>query len=170
MGTRRNHRASERICPHPCQARQVNQWPRLVWLWEQVNQIIEEQLKSWKKPGKLPVNVFGNLAHCACGSKMYVRTKSPKYVCRACKNKIPIVDLEAIFRDELKGFFANRDRIAEHLRNARDNRSEKETLLAAHEKSIQGIREDMTRTHGCIWTVASRAKDSASSTNQPKRG
>jgi len=116
-------------------------------LWEQVNQIMEEQLKSWKKPGKMPVNVFGNLAHCACGHKMYVRSKSPKYVCRNCQNKIPIVDLEAIFQDELKGFFANRDRIAEHLQNARANRSEKETLLAAHEKSIQGIREDMNRTH-----------------------
>ena len=95
----------------------------------------------------LPTQVFGNLAHCRCGHKMYVRSNNPKYVCRACKNKIPIVDLEGIFREELKGFFANRDRIAEHLHNARENLSEKETLLAAHQKKIQGIREDMTRTH-----------------------
>src|SRR6266576_2621968 len=53
-------------------------------LWNEVNQIIAEQLKSWKKPGKLPVQVFGNLAHCACGNKMYVRSNSPKYVCRKC--------------------------------------------------------------------------------------
>jgi site-specific DNA recombinase len=116
-------------------------------LWNQVNQIIEEQLKSWKKPGRLPVQVFGNLAHCACGNKMYVRSNSPKYVCRECHNKIPIADLDLIVRDELKGFFANADRIAEHLKNADQNLSEKQTLLAAHEREIQKVRDDMTRTH-----------------------
>ena len=90
-------------------------------LWNQVNQIIEEQLKSRKKPGRLPVQVFGNLAHCACGHKMYVRSNSPKYVCRKCHNKIPIADLDAIVRDELKAFFANPQRIAEHLQAANQN-------------------------------------------------
>lgn len=116
-------------------------------LWNQVNQIIEEQLKGWKKPGRLPVQVFGNLAHCACGHKMYVRSNSPKYVCRECHNKIPIVDLEAIFQQEMKGFFAEPERIAEHLQSATKNLSEKETLLAAHEREIQKVRDDMTRTH-----------------------
>ena len=48
-------------------------------LWNEVNQIIEEQLKSWKKPGKTPVHLFSGLAHCSCGAKMYVRAGSPKY-------------------------------------------------------------------------------------------
>jgi site-specific DNA recombinase len=116
-------------------------------LWNQVNELIEEQLKSWKKPGKLPVQVFGNLAHCACGHKMYVRSNSPKYVCRKCHNKIPIVDLEGIFHDELKAFFANHERIAEHLQAANRNLTEKEALLDAHQREIQKVREDMTRTH-----------------------
>lgn len=116
-------------------------------LWNQVNQIIEEQLKGWKKPGRLPVQVFGNLAHSSCGHKMYVRSNCPKYVCRKCHNKIPIVDLEAIFQEEMKGFFASPERIAEHLQSATKNLSEKETLLAAHEREIQKVRDDMTRTH-----------------------
>jgi len=29
-------------------------------LWDQVNRIIEESLKAWKKPGKVPMNPFGN--------------------------------------------------------------------------------------------------------------
>jgi site-specific DNA recombinase len=78
---------------------------------------------------------------------MYVRTGSPKYVCRECNNKIPIVDMEAIFHDELKGFFANHDRIAAHLTEANQNLAEKQTLLAAHEREIQKIRDEMTRTH-----------------------
>jgi site-specific DNA recombinase len=116
-------------------------------LWNEVNQIIEEQLKSWKRPGKLPVQMFGNLAHCSCGHKMYVRAKSPKYVCRNCHNKIPIVDLEGIFQDELKAFFAKPERIAEHLQEADRNLSEKEALLATHAREIQKVRDDMTRTH-----------------------
>jgi site-specific DNA recombinase len=116
-------------------------------LWQQVNQIIEEQLKSWKKPGRLPVQIFGNLAHCACGHKMYVRSNSPKYVCRKCQNKIPIVDLDAIFHEELKAFFADHKRISGHLLAANQNLSEKEALLAAHERKIQKIREEMAHTH-----------------------
>ena len=116
-------------------------------LWQQVNQIVEEQLKSWKKPGRIPVQVFGNLAHCACGNKMYVRSNSPKYVCRACHNKIPIADLDAIVHEELKGFFANHEKITAHMQEASNNLSEKQALLAAHERKIQKIRDDMARTH-----------------------
>jgi len=116
-------------------------------LWNQVNQIIEEHLKSHKRPGRLPVQLFGSLAHCACGHKMYVRAKSPKYVCRKCHNKIPMTDLEAIFQEELKGFFAQPERIAEHLQAADKNLSEKQTLLAAHDREIHKVREEMTRTH-----------------------
>ena len=116
-------------------------------LWNQANQIIEEQLKSWKRPGKAPVQLFGSLAHCACGHKMYVEAKSPKYVCRKCHNKIPIVDLEGIFHEELKAFFADHHKIARHLREANKSLSEKETQLKAHEREIQKVRDEMTRTH-----------------------
>ena len=118
-----------------------------VSLWNQVNQIIEEQLKSWKRPGKLPTQVFGNLAHCHCGHKMYVRNNSPKYVCRNCQNKIPIVDLEGIFHDELEAFFATPERIVAHLKAANQNLVEKEALLATHQRELQKVRDDMTRTH-----------------------
>ena len=116
-------------------------------LWNQANQLIEEQLKSWKKPGRLPVQVFGNLAHCSCGGKMYVRSNSPKYVCRACHNKIPITALDEIVREELKGFFADAGRIASHLQDADRNLAEKQALLAAHEQEIKKVRDDMARTH-----------------------
>lgn len=116
-------------------------------LWNQVNTIIEEQQKSWKKPGKLPTQVFGNLARCACGGKMYVRSNSPKYVCRRCQNKIPIADLEAIVHEQLQAFFARPERIAEHLLQANRNLDEKQTLLSAHEREIAKVQDEMTRTH-----------------------
>ena len=116
-------------------------------LWNQVNQIIEEQLKSWKRPGPLPVQTFGTLAHCTCGAKLYVRGGSAKYVCRKCHNKIPIVDLEGIIHAELKAFFASPAKLASHAADAKRNLSEKEQTLATHEREIARIREDMNRTH-----------------------
>jgi site-specific DNA recombinase len=116
-------------------------------LWNQVNQIIEEQLKSWKKPGKPPVHLFSGLAHCSCGHKMYVAANSPKYFCRKCRNKIPITDLENIVRNELKVFFGEPKRIAGHLKEADRNLAEKSALLDAHRREIQKVREEMHQTH-----------------------
>jgi site-specific DNA recombinase len=78
---------------------------------------------------------------------MYVNARTPKYFCRKCTNKIPIADLEDIVRQELKAFFANAGRIAKHLKNADQNLAEKAALLDAHEREIQKVRDDMTRTH-----------------------
>ena len=116
-------------------------------LWNQVNQIIEEQLKSWSRPGPLPVQTFGTLAQCVCGSKMYVRSGSAKYVCQKCHNKIPMVDLEGVVHDELKGFFASPAKLASHAAEAKRNLAEKEQALAAHEREIAKVREEMARTH-----------------------
>ena len=116
-------------------------------LWNQVNQIIEEQLKSWKKPGKMPVYLFSGLAQCSCGNKMYVRAKSPKYVCRKCCNKIPITDLDAIVREELQVFFTQPERVSNHLQAADKNLTEKQALLDTHQRELQKVRDEMKQTH-----------------------
>jgi len=116
-------------------------------LWDQVNQIIEEQLKSWKKPGKPPVQLFSGLEYCSCGNKMYVRAESPKYFCRKCCNKIPITDLENIVHEELKMFFTQPERVTQHLQVAGRNLSEKEALLEAHQRELQKVRDEMKQTH-----------------------
>ena len=116
-------------------------------VWDQVNLITEEQLKSWKKPGKVPLHIFGNMTWCQCGGKMYARSDSPKYHCRKCNRKIPTADLEAIFREELHAFFGAGDKIAAHMTEAKRNVTEKEEALAAQERQIQKVRDDMKQTH-----------------------
>jgi site-specific DNA recombinase len=78
---------------------------------------------------------------------MYVRAGSPKYVCRKCCNKIPIVDLEAIFHQEMKAFFAQPKRIARHLQEADRNLVEKSAMLDTHKREIQKVRDEMHQTH-----------------------
>jgi site-specific DNA recombinase len=65
---------------------------------------------------------------------MYVPTNTPKYVCMSCRNKIPIVDLEAVFIEELKNFVVTPGEVNAHLEKANTNIAEKERLLA----TIQG--------------------------------
>ena len=116
-------------------------------LWDQCNQILEEQQKKAKKPGKAPVQLFSGLAVCECGQRMYVVGRSPKYVCRKCLNKIPMVDLEAIVHEELKAFFAAPEQVAANLQKAHQNLADKENLLQTHRTEIQKVRDEMTRTH-----------------------
>lgn len=116
-------------------------------LWNQVNQVIEEQLKSWKKPGKPVVHLFSGLAHCSCGNKMYVRANSSKYFCRKCRNKIPIEDLEGVVLDEMQMFFGQAEKIASHLRSADKNLAEKLALLDVHRREIGKVRDEMAKTH-----------------------
>jgi len=116
-------------------------------LWQQVNQILEEQSKKWKRPGRLPSQTFGKLAWCTCGGKMYARTDSPKYICRKCGNKITIADLESVFHEELKAFFADSTKLAGQIVQAEQNLKAKESLIAVHQQAIQKIREEMKQTH-----------------------
>jgi len=116
-------------------------------VWHEANQIIEEQHKSWKKPGRLPAQTFSKLAWCHCGGKMYARTDSPKYLCRKCNNKIPIADLEAVFHDEVKAFFTNPTRLTTNLAQAGQTLRERETLISTHQETIHEIRDEMKRTH-----------------------
>ncbi len=109
-------------------------------LWNQCNQILEEQEKKHKRLGKKPVHLFAGLAFCFCGQKMYVKENSPKYVCQKCHKKIPIVDLEGIFYHELKAYFTNNEAITRHLVDARQTLSDKEQLLATHKSEVAKVR------------------------------
>jgi site-specific DNA recombinase len=116
-------------------------------LWDQVNQILEEQLKKSKRPGRIPTHVFGNLISCHCGAKMYARNDSPKFHCRKCNHKIAQADLDDIVRNELHSFFGTPERIAIHMSNAKRNIVEKTEALEAQTREIQTVRDEMTRTH-----------------------
>jgi site-specific DNA recombinase len=126
--------------------------PQSDWVWHNVPPIVPEPLwdacnailsESRTKHARLPKRakqLFAGLTVCHCGTKMYVKSNNPKYVCNrtGCKNKIPIEDLEAVFKEELRGFFVSPDAIAMHLREADGQLAEKERLIGS-------LRAEQTR-------------------------
>ncbi len=100
-------------------------------LWEQCNALLLGRRASRKPVAKRAVYVFAGYAYCACGEKMYVRSNTPKYVCKACHTKIPIVDLDNLFRDELREFTFSPEAIAAWLAQGAEVLAGREELLSA---------------------------------------
>jgi site-specific DNA recombinase len=98
-------------------------------LWNECNGILDAQRAKLKRPTRQVVHLFAGLTYCGCGQKMYVPSNSPKYVCHACRNKIPVVDLEGVFHEQIKNFFFSPQEIAMHLGKAHAAIREKEELL-----------------------------------------
>ena len=112
-------------------------------VWDKVNQILEENGQAHKKPNRGVVYLFGGYVHCACGTKMYVRTRSPKYTCRSCKNKMEIPILEEIFHEQLKAYIVDNDEITLHLDKASSRIRDKEELIETLKKESKKVQERM---------------------------
>src|SRR5262249_28614719 len=115
-------------------------------LWNLCNQMLEQ--KTRKQPlGPKPVHLFAGLLFCGCGQRMYVFSRSPKYICPKCRNKIPMNDIEEVFREELRAFFITEERIQKHLRSANSHLEEKKSQLSAHTQKLEKVRAEMRKTY-----------------------
>jgi len=116
-------------------------------LWNQCNQILDEQRKVHKRPARKSVHLFSGFAYCSCGSKMRVPSNSPKYICPHCRNKIPIVDLEGVFHEQLKSFFFSPEEVAEYLSQADHVLKEKKELIDVLEAERKRITKEMEKVY-----------------------
>ncbi|MBT4512856.1 MAG: recombinase family protein [Chloroflexi bacterium] len=116
-------------------------------LWEQCNQILDEQRKKNKRPARKAVHLFTGTAFCGCGNKMYVPSNSPKYTCYKCRNKIGISDLEHVFHQQLKDFFFSDSEVTSYLNKADQVIRDKEELVFALAQEEQRIQQEMDKTY-----------------------
>ena len=116
-------------------------------LWQQCNDLLESRKLKLVRSGKPPVHLFAGLIICSCGKRMYVPTNSPKYVCATCHNKIPIVDLEGIFLDELKNYLLSPEKVAAYLKRANGAMSERAQLLDSLRKQLREVKDAADKTH-----------------------
>jgi len=127
----------------------INPVPAIVseTLWQQCNDMLETRKNKLTRPGKRPVQLFAGLTFCACGEKMYVPSRSPKYVCTKCRNKIPIVDLEGIFMDELQNYLLSPEKVAAYLQGANGTITDKTRQLDTLQKELQRVKTDADRAY-----------------------
>jgi site-specific DNA recombinase len=116
-------------------------------LWNTCNHILDEMREGRRKLSRQNVHLFSGFAHCECGAKMYVWRESPKYICPKCRNKIPMADLEAVYRDQLAQFLLSPEDLAAHLREADDTIREREELVKAAEAELARIQDDDDRVY-----------------------
>lgn len=108
-------------------------------LWEECTRIVTAQRGSRTPATRRTLHLFAGFAHCACGTKMYVRSGSAKYICEGCRNKMPSADLEAVFREQLHHILVSPDEIAAHNRAAVDAMHEKDRLIEKTEAELRRI-------------------------------
>jgi site-specific DNA recombinase len=116
-------------------------------LWSECNAVLDAQRAKGKRTTKRTVHLFAGLTFCACGSKMYVLSKSPKYTCQKCRNKIPKDDLEAVFIEQIKHFSVSPEEITAHLERANTTIQSKAELLKVLEGEHQKLNGEIDKLH-----------------------
>jgi len=114
-------------------------------VWQQCLALLEEQKQQPRFSAKKSVQLFAGIVFCHCGNKMYVPSNSPKYVCFKCRNKLPATDLEAVFREQLKGLFFSTEDLAPYIEAADSVLGEKRTLLQTLEANREKLRITMDK-------------------------
>lgn len=114
-------------------------------IWDQCAALLTARRTGGRPPAKRPRHLFTGLAHCVCGAKMGVPSNSPKYICPSCRNKIPVADLEAVFKEQLRAFFLSPDDVSRYVEQADETLQAKEALLAGLESEDAKISAEMDK-------------------------
>ena len=111
-------------------------------IWDEVQAILKEQgLKN--KPRKRGVHLFSGIIRCHCGEKMYMLSNSPKYTCKACRNKIPADDIEDIYHLKLRSFLLSESEIENQLSHTDQIISQKEKEINILQSEAQKLQEKL---------------------------
>ena len=108
-------------------------------LWDRCASIVAAQTDARQPVTKRATYLFAGFTYCGCGTKMYVRSNSPKYVCEGCRNRIPMADLEAVYREQLRHFLVSPAEIEAHNAATHEAIAEKERLVVAMERELKKL-------------------------------
>lgn len=112
-------------------------------VWDKCNAINNEVTIKREPRAKKAVHLFAGFLTCHCGGKMYVPSRTQKYVCTKCKNNIPIADIEEIYYHHLKDFLLTKNDLATFNGRATDVISQKHAELETLKKDKVRIKDEM---------------------------
>lgn len=115
-------------------------------LWERCNNILDGRYMKRERPAKKPAHLFSGFVICStCKKPMYVPTRSPKYTCQKCRNKIPCAVLEDLFLEEVKDYLIDPANVRSYLAKAGEALAERQELLGQRQKEAAKIKADTDR-------------------------
>ncbi|MBI3818850.1 MAG: recombinase family protein [Planctomycetes bacterium] len=118
------------------------------------------------RPTKKPTHLFSGVTFCGCGEKMYVLSGSSKYVCAACRRKIPERDLETIFCEQLRTIAIDRETIGRHVENVDETIAAREALVASLKSEESKLKAQADR----LLTLGSQTEPLTASQAQHYKG
>lgn len=114
-------------------------------LWQEVNDIIDNYEKTKTQPMNKKLKLFTGFIFCTCGGKMYAPSSNPKYTCQKCKRKIPIDDIEDIFKSQLKQFLVSEKDVERYFESSQKEVKKKEKeIMVIHEK-IEHLKNKISK-------------------------
>ncbi len=116
-------------------------------LWNACNAILAERRAGRKPPARRSAHLFAGLVFCKCGSPMYVPSNTPKYICRKCRRKVPILDVERIFAEELQHFVFSPEEVRQSLIAADAELEHRRELLTTLEGEQEKLRRESDRLY-----------------------
>jgi site-specific DNA recombinase len=129
--------------------------PESDWVYHEVEALISRDLYDecvghldslrlrGKRVVRQSVNLFSGYAHCRCGHKMIVPSQCRKYVCRGCKNRIPMDTLEECFLAEISAAGITGADVESRKRQAATKIEELSSLINAHHDTIRKVERDI---------------------------
>jgi len=112
-------------------------------IWQQVNDILDEQEAKNNKPLNRKTHVFTRYIYCGCGSRMNVRSGNKHYRCSVigCGNKIERTILDQIYKEQLMGYVQSKDKVAEYLKLSHSAIEDKKRLLTVSQNKQTDLKK-----------------------------
>jgi len=118
-------------------------------LWNECNRILDQIEKKRTRVGPQTKTLLTGYVECeTCRKKMYVyhQTNNPTYACSKCKTRIPVADMDEIFKDQLRAFLLTDTSVSEYLQKLDIQLQEKQNLLfvvSEERKKLKKKSEEM---------------------------
>ena len=116
-------------------------------VWDEANAILKNQRKRKTNIGRSAVHLFSGYVLCHCGHKMYVPSRSPRYRCWKCDNRIPVADLETIYHEQIKGYLFSDAEVEKHRKTTDTLLADREATVGHLEREAEGVRREMDKTY-----------------------
>lgn len=114
-------------------------------VYNQTIAILDEFTNKRTVRPKKAVQLFSGYLLCDCGGKMYVPSRTQKYVCSKCNEKsIAISDIEDIFYENLKGFLLTREDLETFKARSNEAIGEKKQLMESLKRDKEKLKDEIS--------------------------